>query len=168
MGEKKRTTIWVDKEAIIKLQLMRISLSALCNKAICNEVYNYETLTRSELLLEVIKREREIIEARKAIAALEESIKKREKEDAAIVSEEMGSHRRERAEDDLILAEWKIIAEELTAKIASSGLKDWSKILDIIREYKENYPLHRKRLDRYHALRAWKDTQVIKVEKKDE
>ncbi len=166
MGEKRRTTIWADKEAIAKLQLMHICLSDVCNKALKNEVFKYETLSITELQLEMIKREREIIEARKAIIELKESIRRREREDATIESEEMSLENRERAEEDLIMAEWKAISEDLTSKIAETGGENWAAILDLLKEYKEKYPLHGKRLDKYHALRAWKDTQVVKVKKR--
>jgi len=155
-----RTTVYINEEMHQKAQELKLNLSDITEKALEEELFKYGGYSTPELELEKTKKEYDIKSLQIEITKIEEMLE-RKRQDAIASSKPPEVLERERKES----IEWNDLTNMIGGDIVEArrnngGVEDWSAVLAILAKYKAQYPHHTERINKYHQLRAWRDTVV--------
>lgn len=164
MGTRKvRTTIYIDEIYYRKMKLLGINISAFCAKAIKGEMSRYDVYTLEELDVEKAKKRLEVKKLESDIGKIDQLVDLKKQEEKGVYTLE-----RARAKEEESIGEWRIISDSITKAINEVGVVNFPEILNLLDKYKKLYPQHVERINRYHYLRAWRNTQVTIPRSEDE
>ena len=160
---KVRTTIYIDEIYYRKMKLLGVNVSEFCAKAIKGEMSRYDIYTLEELDVEKAKKRLEIKTLESDVGKIDQLVDLKKQEEKGIYTLE-----RARAKEEESIGEWRVIADLITKEINKVGIDNFTEILNLLDKYKKLHPQHVERINRYHYLRAWRNTQVMKPEREDD